>query len=134
MPVQTIDDLISRIDRELAWRKKELTALKFAAEKGRPHEKDALFRASLCLLYAHWEGFVKAAAQDYLEFVATRRLRYGQLRSNFLALGIRRHLLSLGQSRSITRLKQFADAMLGILDERSDRDFENVIDPHGNLN
>ena len=134
MPVRTIDDLISQLDRELSWRKKELTTLKFAAERARPHEKAALYRANLCLLYAHWEGFVKAVARDYLEFVSLRRLPYRELQSNFLALGIQPHLLRFGQSRSVVALKLFADAMLEILDSRSDRDFKDVIDARGNLN
>jgi len=134
MPVQTIDDLIERIDGELAWRKKELTALKFAAEKGRAHEKETLFRAALCLLYAHWEGFVKAAARSYLEFVSLRRLPYRELQSNFLALGIRQHLRRSGESRSVAVHKRFVDAMLEMLDDPSNRNLQDAIDARGNLN
>ena len=88
MPVRTEIELASRLDREIAWRKHELTLLNLGVHEERVGA--AAIRAGICLLYAHWEGFIKIAATSYLEFVAGRRLRYDELRMNFLAIGMRR--------------------------------------------
>ena len=77
------------MDDELAWRKRELTTLKHMVERARSHEKVFLLRAAVCVLYAHWEGFVKAAATSYASFVDAQGLRYRDLAPNFVALGLR---------------------------------------------
>ena len=56
MPVRDQTELMNRLDRELAWRKRELTTLAFAVADANPV---TALRAGICLLYAHWEGFIK---------------------------------------------------------------------------
>ena len=58
MSIHTIDDLSSYLDADLAWRKKELSDLKYfidfaSANQGRHH---VLSRCGITILYAHWEG------------------------------------------------------------------------------
>lgn len=52
----------------------------------------ALVRAGVALLYAHWEGFIKWAAQAYLEYVAwsvaSQRVSHRQLSAPYLGLAI----------------------------------------------
>lgn len=134
MSIQTISDLNLALDEELSWRKRELTTLKFAVDSGRGHQKDPFIRATLCLLYAHWEGFVRAAARAYLEYVSRRRLRYSEMRPNFLTLGIRPHLSQAIQSRRITTHRQFTDTMLEMLEDRSRTNLQDEIDTASNLN
>ena len=59
-------------------------------------ERGALLRAGVALLYAHWEGFVRHAAQSYLELVADRvkrgRLGYHELAPPFAGLAMLRRL------------------------------------------
>jgi len=57
-----------------------------------PQRHSALIRSGICILYAHWEGFVKLASNSYLEYVAMQKLRYDQLSSNFLALAMKTKL------------------------------------------
>lgn len=98
MRIRSLDQLVQFLDDELAWRKKELTTLKFMLGKSRKRESVLLLRAALCVLYAHWEGFVKAAATSYVSFVSTRGLRYRDLTPNFVALGLRREISEAGLS------------------------------------
>ena len=86
MSIRTLIELGEFLDSELSWRKKELTTLRFLVRRTRRHEVNALLRAAICMLYAHWEGFVKAAATGYVCYVNTRRLKYRELSPNFVAL------------------------------------------------
>lgn len=94
MKVRTEAHLFDLIDAELIWRKKELTQFKFLLESSgsREDRRIALLRSAVTLLYAHWEGFIKASGLAYLEYVASQRLRFDELAPSFLALAARRIL------------------------------------------
>ena len=71
-----------------------------------------MIRSGVCLLYAHWEGFVKAAAQRYLEYVANLRLRYRELQRNFLVVDIRRQIRKVANQRNTDQAKELVDKVL----------------------
>lgn len=89
MAVRTIGELEDRLDNALAWRRIELQTLKSqirAAYKNSAHSPltRALARSGIALLYAHWEGYVKESCQAYVDFVAKRRLKVGELNDGLL--------------------------------------------------
>jgi hypothetical protein len=86
MACRTILELSSELDGQLGWRKKEISTLTFAVQGSKGIEQLVNARAATCLLYAHWEGFIKNAAEAYLGFVAVRRLSRGTLAGAFRAL------------------------------------------------
>lgn len=133
MRVRNLAQLREFLDEELAWRKRELRTLEHMLENARPHEKAFLLRAAVCLLYAHWEGFVRAAATAYASFVAAQGLRYRDLTPNFVALGLRSEIRSAADSNRLTDLTGVAEKMIRGLDERARIDWENSV-PAGNLN
>ena len=49
-------------------------------------------RAGIALLYAHWEGFIKNAAEHYLQYVALKKLTYQELNCGFVALAMKQRL------------------------------------------
>lgn len=134
MRVRSLSQLAQLLEDELAWRKRELTTLKFTLERCRPHEKAMLVRAAFCVLYAHWEGFVKAAATGYLSFVALRGLRYRDLTPNFVALGLRSDIMVAGRSNKPTLHTALAEKLLTNPSGRARFDWENAVDTHANLN
>ena len=78
MSIRTAEQLSDKLSTDLDWRKKELSELKSLVEARNisPQRHNALMRSGICILYAHWEGFVKLASNSYLEYVAMQKLRY----------------------------------------------------------
>ena len=83
---RSAEDLFDKLQQGLVWRRKEISSAFVSAGQSDSIDRDALYRAFWLLLYAHWEGFVKSAFEDYFKFVASRKLKYGELQPNFLAL------------------------------------------------
>ncbi|MFK0734161.1 MAG: MAE_28990/MAE_18760 family HEPN-like nuclease [Gloeotrichia echinulata GP01] len=129
MKIRTLEQLSDKLAEELAWRKKELSALKglidfksFSSEK-----KKALIRSGITMLYAHWEGFIKVAANSYLEFVAMQNLPYNQLSNNFIALAMKDKLDQANQTNKATIYNEVAEFFMTKMTERSVIKYENRI-------
>ena len=105
MKIRTEDELQDVIDNEMAWRKKELTAIKVNISSSRKFAKDTALRSGIALLYAHWEGAIKNIAHFYLVYVSNLRLPYNKLKPNFLAISIK-HDLSMFETTGKTTLHE----------------------------
>lgn len=94
MSIRTAEQLSDRLATDLAWRKKELSEMKSLIEGKNVSDQrhKVLVRSGVCILYSHWEGFVKLAANSYLEYVISKKLTYQELSSNFLALAMKEKL------------------------------------------
>ena len=133
MRIRSLTQLTQYLEEELAWRKRELTTLRFMLGSRREHERHLLLRAALCVLYAHWEGFIRAAATGYLSYVATQGLRFIDLTPNFVALGLRSAISQAGQSnRPSVHTALTTRLMLG-LSEPASIDWENSVETRSNL-
>ncbi len=87
--IRSLSDLQDEMAAEFAWRKKELHQLKIAVlANEKTYNRDLYIRASIPLLYAHWEGFVRRIGSAYVEFVARSRLKNEELSTHFLAVAI----------------------------------------------
>jgi len=93
MKIRTTEILYDYVSADLSWRKKELSVFKSQVESAERSVRSALLRASVALLYAHWEGFVKNAAHAYLCYLASLKLSYAQLRPELAALSIRSQIV-----------------------------------------
>ncbi|MDO8750087.1 MAG: MAE_28990/MAE_18760 family HEPN-like nuclease [Dehalococcoidia bacterium] len=134
MTVRTLEELQDLLNNELAWRKKELTTLKFSLDRCREHERPTFARAAICLLYAHWEGYIKAAANAYLEYVARRRLAFRHLSYNFVALGLKSDFVTAGVPNAIEHRTAIVETLLAGLNRRPNIPFQDSIDAGSNLN
>ncbi len=97
---RTLEMLLENLDEDFSWRIKELNIIKNKIPRVknssvRDDEQDALIRAGITILYAHWEGFVKFAADCYLNYVSLRKLKHNELQSCFLALCLKNKINEL---------------------------------------
>lgn len=93
MAIRDLETLNDELQRELAWRKKELSDLKIMVqETSEKRNHDTALRSGLPLLYAHWEGFVKYSLSFYLEYVSKQKITYNKLNDCFLALTLKKDI------------------------------------------
>jgi hypothetical protein len=134
MKIRSSFELNNALDDALAWRKKEITTVYFSIKnEKRQHLKQAHLRASIPILYAHWEGFTKEASIYYLEFVARQRLTYKDLTTNFISISCFSNLKEMSKSNQIYIHNQFIDFLMFNQNERAKIPFGEVIDTESNL-
>ncbi len=118
MKIRTTEGLYDYISADLSWRKKELSVFKGQVERAEFGIRPALLRASITLLYAHWEGFVKNCAHAYLCYLASLKLTYMQLRPELAALAMRARL---EEFETTNRSSIHATLIRGIREDASSR-------------
>jgi hypothetical protein len=129
MTIRKLEELSDQLSSELAWRKKELSVIKSLIDSGSfsTSKKTALIRSGVTILYAHWEGFIKQAASNYLEFVSMQRLPYDKLSTNFVALAMKSKLKQAKDTNKATIYNEVVDFFMTKLSERSSIQYKNVI-------
>ncbi|MEW6348546.1 MAG: MAE_28990/MAE_18760 family HEPN-like nuclease [Thermodesulfobacteriota bacterium] len=135
MTIRTTSDLTDRLDRELAWRKKELSDLKYYIDltPANAARRKVLGRCAVAMLYAHWEGFVKIAGRCFLEFVAMQRLRNEQLHPNLLTLSMRHQVKLPDTARKLSDFGKITEFFLSGIGRRSAIPFKSAVDTRSNL-
>jgi len=130
--IRTVAQLQETLDAEMGWRIKEISALKLAS-KTEEGDRRVFVRAGVTLVYAHWEGFIKAASEAYLDFVDNQGHMYRELKSCFAIFGLKGKLALLGDSRQAKSNIEAFDFVLGELDNRARMRFSSAIDTESNL-
>ncbi len=135
MKIRAAQELINFLGERKQHRKSELISLAqdLSPPKGEPTAH--IRKAAIVLAYAHWEGFVKEAAQAYVRLVSHKSKRLDALALSFQALVFRKELLAaqsatrrIQQHLSLT--KRFTDDITSSCTIDPDR----AIDTESNLN
>ncbi|UWF67893.1 MULTISPECIES: MAE_28990/MAE_18760 family HEPN-like nuclease [unclassified Brucella] len=136
MKVRTVEQLVDKVNQDRVWRIREIDALTKQCElKSNPsHIREALRKAFLTMLYAHWEGFVKNTADNYLEFVAMQGLKLGALQVCFLSIYLKNKFPSSFESKKNSSLLQICSELFYNTDNVIKIDYKNVISTNSNLN
>ncbi|MBC7602985.1 MAG: hypothetical protein H7255_10045 [Ramlibacter sp.] len=131
---QTQNQLQDFLDAEFAWRLKEISALKNAVQSAAFIAEGTLVRASVALLYAHWEGFVKNSATGYLTYINNQGLNYSDLRTCFVVLGFKKSLHDARQSKQASANIIAIDFLRDGLIQKSQMKVDVAINTESNLN
>ncbi|PUE18517.1 hypothetical protein B9Z43_12020 [Limnohabitans sp. MMS-10A-192] len=131
--LQTQNQLQDFLDAELSWRIKEISTLKAAVKSSVFISEQTLVRASVALLYAHWEGFIKSAATGYVTYVNNQGLCYSELKTCFVVLGFKKALYDVQQSKQSHVNATLIDFLRDGLDEKSKLKIDTAINTESNL-
>jgi hypothetical protein len=135
MKIRTTEQLIDKVAAEISWRRKELTDLRNIVQSSvvSRTRREAMTRAAVALLYAHWEGFVKAVAEDYLEFVAMQRCKHSELSGNMLAIVLRSKLNAAQISKKIKTHLDVVDFFRDEMEGRCVLPYKSAVRTEANL-
>jgi hypothetical protein len=130
--IRTLDHLQNALDKEMAWRIKEIGVFQVGSKTNGPARKTYI-RAGIALVYAHWEGFIKSASTSYLEYVQYRGHKYSELKSCFAIFGLKGKLELLTVSgKSVPNIEAF-EFILSALEQPAKLNGRAAIDTQSNL-
>ena len=130
--VRTPNDMQDELDKEMAWRVKEISVFKLAADKYEAKQAPYI-RAGIMLLYAHWEGFIKEASVIYLSHVESKALRYRELKPCFAVLGLKREINTLVDSKKSRPNIEAMKFIMSKLDETAKLQVNSAVITESNL-
>jgi hypothetical protein len=121
MKIRTSDELSTKLYDDMVWREQELRSIsQLINNESFPKDMHkALLRGGVCILYAHWEGFIKSAANSYVSFVRTKKLTYKELSVNFLALAMKTKLSNAKETNKPSVYIPVCNFFVAELGERS---------------
>lgn len=131
--LHTQNQLQDFLDTELGWRIKEISTLKAAVRSSAYISEQTLVRASIALLYAHWEGFIKSAATAYVTYVNNQGLSYAELQTCFVVLGFKKALHDVQQSKQSQLNVTLVDFLREGLAAKSKLKIDTAINTESNL-
>lgn len=86
MKIKNISKLQSYLEKDLAWRKKEISII------SQPAKNNTDMRTAIVLIYSHWEGFIKNSSKAYLSYISHKNLKNRELKDNFSCLSLGKKL------------------------------------------
>lgn len=127
------DTLTARVQEDIVWRIRELTELIRACNEATSVRQEALLRAAVPVMYAHWEGYFVYAANAYLNFVAEKGILISSLKDQFWALTVKRKY-RYNQLNSEKSFSRFLLEVKGLSDRNFKKGIFERINGQSNLN
>lgn len=134
MKIRTAAELATAIDTDLAWRKKELRYLASRINRADSDAQASYLRASVTLLYAHWEGFVVAAVRAYLAYVGSKRVIFERLRPELRVPILRSMFRNLEENPSNSARAQLMREYAACVGKSHKFDPDSAVKADSNLN
>lgn len=129
--IRTLTQLQEAIDADMSWRIKEISQFKINTKQ--ENNPRAFIRAGVALVYAHWEGFIKSASENYLNFVENQGHKYRDLKTCFAVFGLKSRLAGLRESREAKLNIEVLDFVFAELDRPAKMRMSSAVDTESNL-
>jgi hypothetical protein len=131
--IRTLSQLNDAIDTDLASRKRILTDLKLAIDGSKGSRRRAVSLSGLCLLYGHWEGFIKFAGTCYVNYVHHQGVPLKNLNDGLTCVYLRSQIRGLKDSKKIALHRDFVSIMRSTSDEPLSLPTKAAIETYDNL-
>lgn len=124
-----IDNLIEQIDKSASWRKKEI--IQSYNEKNSNLEN----KMAICLMYSHWEGFVRDAMREFFKYLNQSSFTYEMLNENFHTCAALNQLQSFKDANplDVSYIQKFFNGEIN-LKEKFKCNIDLFCATHSNLN
>ncbi|MGQ5796875.1 MAE_28990/MAE_18760 family HEPN-like nuclease [Serratia sp. IR-2025] len=109
MKVKSKEMFIDEIAKDSAWRKHELSVMRKLIDSSSGVAKHSAIRASVVMLYSHWEGHIKKAGKLYINYLNHLGLKYSAMSENNLTVGLFSNFNSENQGRSFYSFGKYVD-------------------------
>ena len=113
--IKTVEELETKLQEDLAWRKKEMLSIKMMVEKDDANES-ILLRSGITMLCAHFEGFVKFASNCYVKYVSAQKINSRLLKDNFMAYSLTNVIKKCSNTEKISVYQKVIDKVREIYD------------------
>lgn len=133
MKIDSDERLNYYLDADLAWRKKELSSIKFLIDSSDESNYSFYSRIGIVFLYAHWEGYIKKAGNCYLDYIRSLDLVNSDLTENLLAFSMKIDICRCCKSKKTSLHHEIIDTILNKSLESAKFPLANDIDTKSNL-
>ncbi len=134
MKLKTSSQFTDVINKNLAHRKRELSALLHLVGRCRNHELEVLSKSAVCLLYGHWEGFVKFGGTCLANYVHFNGVAIPDLSNGFIAACVQQKLKEVRGSKKISLSRELVEMIRHPNVGLGSLSWDKVVQTHDNLN
>lgn len=131
---RSISQLQECLDDEFAWRRVEIHEIKREIKSSKDIRKKTLLRAAVPLVYAHWEGFIKAATSAYVSYITSTGRQFGELKPCFLGIPSKNEIALIQESKKPFSISSAVQSILRKQKEKAIIDFDSYFKKIGNIN
>lgn len=136
MKVTSEGNLIDKIEKDSASRKKELTYVKLRVSQADGESVKYEIRSAILLLYAHWEGSIKNISERYLCYISYLGKDFASLAPIFYVLQAKRCIKKFQTNTNkytayVGHLSELENLKNEIMDHHF---YEDIINTQSNLN
>lgn len=105
------------LEAELTWRSREFSLLRMQIREAAGDVQDVLFKSTIVMTYANWEGFIKIVMKKYIEYINSNYSHIRELKPFFARL-LFKEMLSIAPNSSYRYFGTNYEKILDRLDKR----------------
>lgn len=132
--IRSLAQLNDTIDSDLAKRKQILTDIKLVVDGTGGVRRRTISLSAMCLLYGHWEGFIKFSGTCYINYVYHQGIPLKKLNDGLTCTYLRSYIRGLRDSKKIRLYRDFVSIMRDTSDEPLSLPIQAAIETYDNLN
>lgn len=133
MRIKTVYQLQEKLDKNWAWRKKEIINLINLTKFSQDITQNTNIRSGIVLVYAHWEGYIKQSSEYYLQFITSQNIQMKKFTPNFIAGAMTNEIVGCGQTRKVSKHAKLIEQLMKKMDEPIKIPYKSLITTQSNL-